>query len=130
MLIKPFTAVVNAQGQAVLKVTHSIHSLQWKVFQLGIALGQVALTAQTAAHVNGIPLTSTVVMQQAVFAQLQSLGEAPYAMESFMVGPPYPILRAGDFISVGVINATSGDILTVGAYVDEYPADFQLSQGS
>lgn len=130
MLIKPFIATVNPSGQAVLKVQHSIHSLQWKVFQLGIALGQLAVTAQCAAHVNGIPLTSTVVMQQSVFASLQSLGEAPYAMETFMVGPPYPILAAGDYISVGVINATAGDTFTVGAYVDEYPAGITLSQGN
>lgn len=117
MLIKPFMATVNGSGQAAVKVQHNLHGLVWKVYQLGIALGQVATSAQCAAHVNGIPLTSTVVMQQSVFSALP--GEAPYAMETFMVGPPYPNLEAGDFITVGVINATAGDTLTVGAYVDE-----------
>lgn len=129
MLIKAFTATVNGSGQAVLKVTHSIHGLTWKVYQLGLALGQTALTAQTAAHVNGIPLTSTVIMQQSVFASLIALGEAPYAMESFMVGPPYINLQAGDFISVGVINATPGDTFTVGAYIDERDSGMPESMG-
>lgn len=117
MLIKPFMSSVNAQGQAVVRVQHNLHGLVWKIYQLGIALGQVSLLAQAAAHVNGIPLTSTVTMQQSVFSSLP--GEAPYAMETFMVGPPYPNLEAGDFITVGVINAIAGDTLTVGAYVDE-----------
>lgn len=120
MLIKPFMGTVNASGQAVVTVQHSLHGVVWKVYQLGLALGQVALTAQTAAHVNGIPLTSTVAMQQSVFASLA--GQAPYAMESFMVGPPYINLSAGDQIVAGVINAKSGDIFTVGAYIDELSA--------
>jgi hypothetical protein len=129
VLIKPFVATVNASGQAVVQVSHSLHGLVWKVYQLGMALGEVALTAQTAAHVNGIPLASTVIMQQSVFSGLTALGQAPYAMESFMVGPPYPILSAGDFISVGVINATSGDTFTVGAYVEELPATSPVTMG-
>jgi hypothetical protein len=128
MLIKPFTATVNASGQATLKVTHNLHGLMWKVFQLGLGLGQTALTAQVAAHVNGIPLTSTVIMQLSVFASLT--GEAPYAMESFMVGPPYPYLMAGDYITVGVINAVAGDSFTVGAYVEELDSGMAQSMGS
>jgi hypothetical protein len=130
MLIKPFTASVNGSGQATLEVTHSLHGLMWKVYQLGLALNEVALTAQAAAHVNGIPLTSTVIMQQSVFSQLSALGQAPYAMESFMVGPPYIYLQAGDMITVGVINATPGDTFTVGAYVDELSAGMAQSMGS
>lgn len=130
MLIKPFQATVNASGQAIVVVSHGIHGLVWKVYQLGFALGQVALIAQTAAHINGIPLAGNVAMQQSVFSQLVSLGQAPYAMESFMVGPPYPILSAGDMITCGVISAVANDTFTVGAYVEEYTADQYLSMGS
>ena len=130
MLIKPFTAPVNGSGQAVVTVSHSLHGLVWKVFQLGIALGEVSILAQAAAHINGIPLTSTVVMQQSVFNKLAALGQAPYAMETFMVGPPYPILAAGDMLVVGVINATPGDVLTVGAYVDETSAGMPQNMGA
>lgn len=130
MLIKPFQATVNASGQAVVAVTHGIHGLVWKVYQLGFALGQVALIAQTAAHINGIPLAGNVVMQQSVFSQLATLGQAPYAMESFMVGPPYPILSAGDMITCGVINAVAGDTFTVGAYIEERSAGMAQDMGS
>jgi hypothetical protein len=130
MLIKPFAGTVNSSGQAVVQVGHTIHGLIWKVYQLGFALGQVAVFAQTAAHINGIPLASNVVMQQSVFASLASLGQAPYAMESFMVGPPYPNLSAGDMISCGLINGTAGDTFTVGAYVDEFSAGMPQSMGN
>lgn len=130
MLIKPFISPVNASGQAVVTVSHNIHGLVWKVFQLGFALNQVALLAQTAAHVNGIPLAGNVVMQQSVFAQFGALGQAPYAMESFMVGPPYPILEAGDQIVCGVINAVANDVFTVGAYVEERSSGGSLTMGS
>lgn len=127
MLIKPFIATVNASGQAVVTVSHNLHGLKWKVYQLGLGLGKVALTAQCAAHVNGIPLTSTVVMQLSVFASLP--GQAPYAMESFMVGPPYPILGPGDQLVIGVINALAGDMFTVGAYVDELDINTPVTMG-
>jgi hypothetical protein len=130
MLIKPFMGTVNASGQAVVTVSHGIHGLVWKVYQLGFALGKISLLAQTAAHINGIPLASNVVMQQSVFSQLAGLGQAPYAMESFMVGPPYPILSAGDQINVGVINAVAGDIFTVGAYIDERDALMAQDMGA
>lgn len=130
MLIKPFTATVNASGQAVAVVSHGLHGLVWKVYQLGFALSQVAVFAQTAAHVNGIPLASNVVMQQSVFSQLAALGQAPYAMESFMVGPPYIILSAGDQITCGVINAVAGDTFTVGAYIDERSAGMAQDMGN
>lgn len=130
MLIKPFVGIVNAQGQGIVNVSHSLHGIVWKVYQLGMALGQTALTAQCAAHINGIPLTSTVIMQPSVFAKFGVLGQAPYAMESFMVGPPYPILAAGDFIAVAVINATVGDSFTVGAYVEERDAGMPQNMGA
>lgn len=120
MLIKTFTATVAASGTATVNVEHNIHGLVWKVYQLGLALGKTALTAQVAAHINGIPLTSTVIMQQSAFSSMPT--NAPYAMESFMVGPPYAILAAGDYIACAVINAVSGDTFTVGAYVDELDA--------
>lgn len=128
MLIKPFMATVDGTGKCVATIQHNIHGLVWKVFQIGIALGQVALTAQCAAHVNGIPLTSTVIMQQSAFAQFPT--NSPYAMESFMVGPPYINLDAGDFIQVAVINATAGDVLTVGAYVEERDSTMPQTMGS
>lgn len=129
MPVHPFVATVNGSGQAVVRVQHNLHGLIWKVYQLGLGLGQTALTAQCAANFNGIPLTSTVIMQQSAFASLAALGEAPYAMESFMVGPPYMLLQAGDYISVAVINATAGDTFTVGAYVDERDAGMPQSMG-
>jgi hypothetical protein len=127
-MIKPFTGTVNASGQAQVIVSQNLHGLVWKVYQLGLALGKVALSAQVAAHVNGIPLTSTVTMQLAAFA---NMGQAPpYAMESFMVGPPYIILSAGDQLVVAVINAVPGDAFTVGAYVDERDASMAQDMGS
>jgi hypothetical protein len=130
MLIKPFIGTVDANGNSVVTVSQNLHGLVWKVFQMGFALGQVANFAQIAAHINGIPLTSTVVMQLSVFANLAELGQAPYAMESFMVGPPYIILSAGDMIVCGCINATPGDIFTVGAYVEESFANMPNTMGS
>jgi hypothetical protein len=128
MLIKPFTATVDANGHATITVGHNQALLKWKVFQVGLALGQVANFAQVAGHVNGIPLASTVIMQPSVFASLP--GQAPYAMESFMVGPPYIYLRSGDQFVIGVINATSGDTFTVGAYVEEMSVDDDESMGT
>jgi len=117
MIIKPFTAQVNSSGYALLAITHSLHGLVWKVYQIGFALGQQATAAQVAAHVNGIPLAATIPMQVSVFSKFPT--QAPYAMESFMVGPPYINLEAGDQIMVGVIGAISGDTFTAAAYVDE-----------
>jgi hypothetical protein len=128
MLIKPFTASINSNGQGYLEVMHSLHGLVWKIYQLGIALGQAAPSPQVAAHVNGIPLAATVVMQPSVFADFPT--QAPYAMESFMVGPPYINLSAGDAITVAVLGATPGDVLTVGAYIDENSAGMPQSMGS
>jgi hypothetical protein len=128
MLIKPFQTSVNASGQAVVQVMHNIHGLQWKVYQLGLGLGVLAPSPQVGAHVNGIPLAVTVPMQPSVFANI--LGQSPYAMESFMVGPPYIILSAGDSITCAVLAATPSDTFTVGAYVEEYPVGANAGMGA
>jgi hypothetical protein len=117
LLIKPFTAPVAANGIAVIAVTQANHGLSWIVYQLGLALGQQAPSPQVAAHVNGIPLAATVTMQNSAFASLSN--QSPYAMESFFVGPPYVNLEAGDQLVVAVTGANSGDMFTVGAYVNE-----------
>jgi hypothetical protein len=116
-LIKPFTATVNASGIAVLNVTFAIHGLAWVVYQIGFGLGKQASSPQVAAHVNGQPLAATVAMQLSAFSSI--VGQAPYAMESFFVGPPYVTLEAGDSITCAVIGATTGDIFTAAAYVNE-----------
>ena len=128
MLIKPFTATVNSSGQAVLSITHSLHGIVWKVWQIGFGLGELAPSPQVGAHINGIPLAATVSMQPAVFSSIS--GQAPYAMESYMVGPPYPVLSAGDQIVCAVLGATSGDVFTAGAYVDELDANQQTTMGA
>lgn len=117
MLIKPVTALVDNQGHALLIIQHSLHGLVWKVYQIGFALGQQAVAAQVAAHVNGVPLAATIPMQVSVFSNFPT--QAPYAMESFMTGPPYINLEAGDQIVVGLIGGVTGDTFTAAAYVDE-----------
>lgn len=112
-LIKPFTATVGANGQATINITQAINGLIWQVFQIGFALNQPALTAQVGAHLNGIPLTSTVFMQAVNFIGF------PYKMESFFIGPPYVGLRAGDIIACAVLNATPGDTFTAGCFISE-----------
>jgi hypothetical protein len=119
-LIKPFTGTVGSNGIAVVTVTQSIHGLAWIILQVGFALNIVASSAQVAAHVNGTPLAATVNMQPSAFASIT--GNSPYAMESFMVGPPYVTLEAGDQMVCAVISATPGDTFTVGAYVNEIPS--------
>jgi hypothetical protein len=120
MLVKPFTAGVNASGQATLDITHGLHGLTWRIYQLGFALGQNASGPQIAAHFNGVPLTPTIVMQPSVFGSIP--GSAPYSMESFMVGPPYIDLEAGDKITCGVLGAVPGDTFTAAAYIAEVAA--------
>jgi hypothetical protein len=120
MLIKPFTASVNSSGQAVATIQHTLSGLAWKIYQIGFGLGQLAPSPQVAAHVNGVPLAATVAMQPSVFANI--VGQAPYAMESFFVGPPYIILSSGDAIVCAVLGATSGDVFTAAAYIEEYDA--------
>jgi hypothetical protein len=120
MLIKPFTGAVNASGQGVVTVGHTLSQVAWKVYQIGFGLGVLAPPPQVAAHVNGVPLTATVAMQPSVFANI--VGQAPYAMESFFVGPPYIILSSGDTITCAVLGATSGDVFTAAAYIEEYDA--------
>lgn len=116
-LIKPFTAPVAANGIALVTITQSIHGLAWIVLQVGFALNQVASSPQVAAHINGTPLAATVNMQLSAFANL--VGNSPYAMESFMVGPPYVTLEAGDQMVCAVTGANPGDTFTVAAYVNE-----------
>jgi hypothetical protein len=116
-LIKPFTAKVGANGIALVTITHSLHGLSWVVFQIGFALSKLAPSPQIAAHVNGIPLTATVTMQASAFTNIPT--QAPYAMESFFVGPPYINLEAGDQLVCAVTGAIANDIFTVGAYVNE-----------
>lgn len=124
----PFTAPVNASGIAVVSIGHSLSNIKWKIYQVGIGLGKTAINAQVAAHVNGVPLAATVQMQPSVFASIPS--QAPYAMESFMVGPPYIILMSGDQMVVGVQNAVSGDTLTCAAYIEELDLYEYSSMGS
>jgi hypothetical protein len=128
-LIKPFTQAVGANGIAILNITQPIHGLAWVVYQIGFGLGQNAPAAQVAAHVNGTPLASTVAMQISAFASIP--GQAPYAMETFFVGPPYVTLEAGDSIVCAVISATPGDTFTASAYVDEIvsPAALRAKRG-
>lgn len=117
LLIKPFTAIVNASGQASVGISHGLHGLSWVVYQIGFALGQAAPSPQVAAHVNGIPLVASVTMQASVFAAIA--GAPPYAMETFFYGPPYINLEAGDMLTCAVLGAVSGDIFTAGAYINE-----------
>jgi hypothetical protein len=129
MLIKPFTAPVNAQGQAIVRIRHDLHGLVWKVYQIGFGLGILNNNPpQVAAHVNGIPLAGSAFMQQSVFASIT--GEPTYAMESFFVGPPYILLSSGDTITCAVLGATSGDSFTAGAYVEEasWAANLKMGQ--
>lgn len=116
-LIKPFTAAVNASGIAIVSITQTAHGLAWYVYQIGFALGTQAPSPQVAAHVNGQPLAATIAMQISAFASIA--GQAPYAMESFFVGPPYITLEAGDSITCAVVGANSGDMFTATAYVNE-----------
>lgn len=117
LLIKPFTAKVNAAGIATVKIQHNNHGLAWIIYQIGFALGQNAPSPQVAAHMNGIPLVASVTMQSSAFSSI--VAEAPYAMETFFYGPPYVNLEAGDYITCAVIGANSGDVFTAGAYVNE-----------
>src|SRR5215472_7423663 len=112
-LIKPFTAKVAANGQASVEITHSLQGIIWQIFQIGFALNITAFNPQIGAHMNGIPLTSSVAMQPVGFTGF------PYKMESFFVGPPYVGLKAGDQIVCAVRGATAGDIFTAGAYISE-----------
>lgn len=112
-LIKPFTAVVGANGQATAVITQGINGLIWQIFQIGFALGQLAPSPQVGAHMNGVPLTASVVMQPVTFSG------APFAMESYFVGPPYVGLKAGDQITCSVTGANSGDTFTAAAYLSE-----------
>lgn len=64
-----------------------------------------------------MPYVTTVVMGTSVFANMT--GAAPIAMSSEFTGPPYPVLEAGDKLTVGVTGATPGDVFTVVAYVNE-----------
>src|SRR5215469_8446340 len=112
-LIKPFTAKVNASGQATVEITHNLQGIVWQIFQIGFALNLNTFNPQIGAHFNGIPLTSSVAMQPVGFTGF------PYAMESFFVGPPYVGLKAGDKIVCAVTGATSGDTFTAGAYISE-----------
>jgi hypothetical protein len=127
MLIKPIQGTVNASGQGLAVVTHSLSGLVWKVYQIGFGLGKSAPSPQVAAHVNGVPLASTVTMQTSVFAAIS--GQPPYAMESFFVGPPYIYLNSGDSITCAVIGATPGDIFTAAAYIEELSAGMPQSMG-
>jgi hypothetical protein len=120
MLIKPFTATVNGSGEAILLVTHALHGITWRIYQIGFGLGHPAPSPQVAAHVNGVPLAATVSMQQSVFASIT--GQAPYAMESFFVGPPWMDIEAGDAITCAVLGANPGDVFTAAAYIDEGPS--------
>jgi hypothetical protein len=128
-LIKPFTAKVASTGIAIVTISMSIHGLAWVVYQIGFGLGEVASSPQIAAHVNGTPLAATVTMQPSAFASIK--GQAPYAMESFFVGPPYITLEAGDSITCAVTGATSGDTFTAAAYVNEIvsPAATRAQRG-
>lgn len=128
MLIKPFTGPVNSSGQGIVTIGHSLHGLVWKIYQIGFALGIAAPSPQIAAHVNGVPLAPTVTMQPSVFANIA--GQAPYAMESFFVGPPYLVLSAGDLCTCAVLGATAGDVFTAAAYIEERPVSANLGMGS
>lgn len=119
-LIKPFTAIVNASGQATITITQTIHGLAWQVMQIGLGLGQLAPSPQIAALVNGVPFVSSVVMAPSVFANFPGL--APLAMTTELTGPPYPVLEAGDQMLVGVTGANAGDTFTAAAYVNEVPS--------
>jgi hypothetical protein len=112
-LIKPFTGSVGSNGIAQVTVSHSIHGLIWQVYQLGFGLNEPATFAQAGAHMNGVPLSPAVLMQPVSFPGV------PYALESFMVGPPYVGLKAGDQLVCSVINAKAGDTFTVGAFISE-----------
>jgi hypothetical protein len=112
-LIHPAQTTVDGTGKGTVEITHSLRGLIWKIYQIGFGLNQTALQAQVGAHFNGIPLTSSVQMQPTSFPGV------PYAMESYFVGPPYVILRAGDKLVCSVISATAGDTFTAGAYYSE-----------
>jgi hypothetical protein len=127
----PFTAPVNAGGDAIVEVSHSLSGIQWKVYQVGLALGQpVSGIAQVAAHLNGAPLAASVNMQPSAFASMTNQGHPPYAMESFIVGPPYLYLMAGDQFHIGVVGAVPGDTFTAGVYLDEQDALEPQNMGS
>jgi hypothetical protein len=67
-----------------------------------------------------MPVAATVTMQTSAFASIA--GQSPYAMESFMVGPPYFLLNPGDNLVCAVLGATAGDNFTAAAYIDELSA--------
>lgn len=112
-VLRPFTATVASNGQASLIISHNLAGIIWQIFQIGLALNKAAPSPQVGAHFNGIPLTATVTMQAV------TLPGAPYAMESFIVGPPYIGLKAGDQLVCAVLGATAGDVFTAGAYLSE-----------
>jgi hypothetical protein len=129
-LIKPYTAAVNSNGFGVVQITQNNHGLAWQIMQIGMSLGLNANSPQCAANINSIPFVSSTVMATSVFASLT--GQAPIALTSVFSGPPYPVLEAGDELTVGVIGATAGDTFTVGLFINEIqsPAQVAAIQGS
>lgn len=116
-LVKPFSATVNANGVAVVDVSHSIHGLGWQILQIGFSLGQGAQSPEVSALYNGVPFVSTLVMSNSPFANIP--GRAPVSMTAQFSGPPYPMLEAGDILTLGVLGANSGDSFVVACYINE-----------
>lgn len=115
--IRPFTATVGINGQAIVQIGHSLHGLAWIIYQIGLSLGQAAPSPEISAIVNGVPFVSSVVMSTANLASFP--GAPPAAMVSAFSGPPYPMLEAGDLMQIGVIGAKAGDTFTAGVFMQE-----------
>lgn len=128
MLIKPYTQAVDASGHAIVTISHGLHGIQWKIYQVGFALGQSGGIPQVGALVNGQPLASTISLQPSVFGAIP--GQPPFKLLSFMVGPPYILLKAGESMTCGLTGGTSGDTFTVTAYIDEFDADDPITMGN
>jgi hypothetical protein len=128
MLLKPYTATVNTNGQAVISIGHSLANIKWKIMLIGFGLGQNAPSPQVGLHVNGTPFGASQTFQTSVFAGIT--GEPPYAMEMTWYGPPYFYLSSGDVAACGVMGAQPGDQFTATALIEEVDAYAPESMGS
>lgn len=116
-LVKPFSAIVNSNGVAVVDASHSLHGIAWVCQQIGFSLGVAAQSPEVSALFNGLAFVSTLVMSNSPFSGVT--GRPTVAMTAQFSGPPYVTMEAGDVISLGVQGATAGDTFQVALYVDE-----------
>lgn len=109
-MFRTFQMKVDPNGTAVVHVHTLTTAMEWDIYQISVKTQVFWVYTQAEIQVNGFFVCGS-----------------PQGSLDTATGPPDIVIKPGDDLTVTWINASPGDIATVGIWYNENPVGTTLS---